>query len=78
MTIMLVLLKDDIYELNRWYGFMWHDTYQVPWCDQFKHLSNAKVITATIWDTVKLALKIEWIYELCQWDGHFEMVVWYA
>jgi hypothetical protein len=38
-----------------WYSTKFHD-------DRFRHLSNIRVIIATIWETVMLVLPINWIY----------------
>jgi hypothetical protein len=49
-----------------WYSTKFYD-------DQFRHLSNIRVITAIIWETVMLVLLINWIYEL----RHRDFFMWH-
>jgi hypothetical protein len=37
--------------------------------DQFRHLSNITIITATMWEAVILVSMIEGICEVRRWDG---------
>jgi hypothetical protein len=64
----LVSLTEEIYEVRRWDGFMQHDIRTKFHHDRFRHLSNIRVITATIWEAVMLVLLIGEIYELRRWD----------
>jgi hypothetical protein len=52
-----------------WNWLKWHDKCSKFHDDQFRHLSNVTVITATIWEAVMLVLLIKGTYGVCHWDG---------
>jgi hypothetical protein len=47
-------------------GSKWLTTWALAWP---RYLSNIMVITTTVWEDVMLQLLIEWICEVCLWDG---------
>jgi tetrahydromethanopterin S-methyltransferase subunit D len=60
---MFVSLIGEIYDVRRWYGFIWHNIITNFHDDRFRHLSNTIIITATIWIAVVSVLLIEGIYK---------------
>jgi hypothetical protein len=60
---------EGIYEVRSWDGLRWHDIYTKSHDDRFKHSSNIKNITSTVWEDMVLVLLMREIYDLRHWDG---------
>jgi hypothetical protein len=56
-------------EVNRWDGLRWHHIHTKSHDDQFKHSSNVKGITSTIWEAIVLVLLMRGIYDVRHWDA---------
>jgi hypothetical protein len=68
---MLVLLVWGILEVLLWDVLRWHDIYEYTefHSDRFRHSSNVKVITSTIWEPAVFVLLSGGICEVSRWDG---------
>jgi hypothetical protein len=50
--------------VNRGDGLGWHDVHTKSHGDPFRHLSNVKDTTSTIWKVVVLVLQMRGIYDI--------------